>query len=81
MKNAGISDGDLVRFRRAERAQDGDIVCARIGRRHTVSRYREVDGEIRLYSETDEPNHAPFVRVVPSQLTILGIFQKVIKWI
>lgn len=81
MKNAGISDGDLIRLKKADHAQDGDIVYARIGRRHTISRYLEVDGETRLYSETDEPNFAPFVRVMPSQLTILGIFQKVIKWI
>lgn len=81
MKNAGISDGDLIRLKKADRAQDNDIVYARIGRQYNVSRYREVDGEIRLYSETDAPNFSSFVRVSPSSLTILGIFEKVIKWI
>lgn len=85
MKNAGISDGDLIRLKKADRAQDGDIVYAFVvcnGREsRAISRYREVDGEIRLCSETDAPNFAPFVRVSPSSLTILGIFQKVIKWI
>lgn len=82
LKNAGISDGDLIRCKKSDRAQDGDIVYAYIGGNrgcYTLSRYREEGGEVRLYSETDDVNYAPYVRVVPSRLTIIGIFKNVIN--
>ena len=85
MKNAGLSDGDLVRCVRAESAKDGDIVYAFIKNRNcidwwTLARYREEDGAIHLYSETDEPSYAPFIRVSARYLKIFGIFQNVVKW-
>ena len=83
MKNAGILDGNLIRCRKSDSAQDGDIVYAYNGSanhgRYTLSRYREEDGEVRLYSETDDMNFAPYVSVDPSKLTIIGIFKNVIK--
>jgi len=82
MKNAGISDSDLIRCKRTDKASDREIVYAMVGsERTTLSRYREVRGEIRLYSETDDVNFAPYIRIDPKRLTILGVFQKVIRWI
>ena len=83
MKNAGILDGNLICCRKSDSAQDGDIVYARIESgahgRYTLSRYREEGGEVRLYSETDDMNFAPYTSVAPGALKILGIFKNVIK--
>ena len=45
-----------------------------------IARYRVENGIVKLYSETDERSYAPFVWVT-GEIKILGIFQKVIKWI
>ncbi len=84
MKNAGISDGDLIQLKRADHADDGDIVLVAPlekgkGKR-MIARYRVENGIVKLYSETDERSYAPFVWVT-GEIKILGIFQKVIKWI
>lgn len=80
MASAGINDGDLISCRRTDSAKDGDIVYAiHANGRKTLSRYRKVGGVVRLYSETNDTNFAPYIRVLPKQMKILGIFQKVIK--
>jgi len=84
MKNAGISDGDLVCFKKSNRAEDGDIVLAAAFEKgkwkRMIARYRIEKGIVKLYAETDYRSYAPFVWVT-GDIKILGIFQKVIKWI
>ncbi len=82
LNKAGISNGDLIQCKRTDKANDGDIVYALVGgKKKTLSRYRKVRGEIRLYSETDEVNFAPYVRIDPKRLKILGVFQRVINMV
>lgn len=84
MKNAGISDGDLIQLKRADHADDGDIVLAAALEKgkweRMIARYRVENGIVKLYSETDDRSYSPFVWIT-GEIKILGIFQKVVKWI
>jgi repressor LexA len=76
MKNAGILEGDYVVVRRADDADDGEIVVALIGEEATVKRYfREAD-HIRLQPENEamEP-----IRTTEAQIIgrVVGVFRKV----
>jgi len=54
MIDAGISEGDTIFVRRAQTAQRGDIVVARLGDETTVKRYFHERGFIRLQPENKQ---------------------------
>lgn len=76
LNKAGIKDGAIVSIESTDKAKDGDIVFASIikdGREtFSLSRYREVNGEIRLCSETDDKSFLPFRTVSHTNLRIYG---------
>lgn len=76
LEKAGIKGGEFVTCESADTARDGDIVFASVLKdrkeQYSLSRYREVDGEIRLCSETDRPSYYPYVTVSRSDLKIYG---------
>ena len=76
MEKAGIKDGAFVTCEKTDTAVDDDIVYAGVmmeGKETlSLSRYRKVDGEIRLYSETDDKTYLPFTVAFPTNLKIYG---------
>ena len=79
MINAGILEGDLVVVRRAQTAQDGEIVVALAGDDETadeatVKRFFRENGRIRLQPENDElePIYAAHVQVIGK---VIGVFR------
>ena len=60
MVGAGILDGDLVVVRRAQTADDGEIVVAQIEDEATVKRLRRSGGRVELVPENDA--YAPIDR-------------------
>lgn len=57
MNGAHIIDGDLVIARSAEKAQNGDLVAARVGEEVTVRRFMRKGNRIALQAQN--PNYAP----------------------
>ncbi len=75
MRDAGISDGDIVVARKQETAADGDIVVALLGEEATVKTFhREADGTVRLQPEN--PDYAP---IFTHDVTIMGKVAMAIK--
>ena len=79
MINAGILEGDLVVVRRAQTAQDGEIVVALAGDDETadeatVKRFFRENGRIRLQPENDElePIYADHVQILGK---VTGVFR------
>jgi repressor LexA len=76
MKNAGILEGDYVVVRRADDADDGEIVVALIGEEATVKRYFRESDHVRLQPENEamEP-----IRTTEAQIIgrVVGVFRKV----
>jgi len=67
MRDAGISDGDIVVARRQDTAHDGEIVVALLGEEATVKTfYREPNG-IRL-----QPENPDFEPIFTNDVSILG---------
>ena len=74
MRNAGISDGDIVVARKQSTAKDGDIVIALLGDETTVKTfYREPDG-IRL-----QPENPDFEPIKGKDIVIIGKVTMAIK--
>jgi repressor LexA len=48
MVGCGIFDGDYVMIKPSQKAQDGEIVAARLGDQATVKQFRQSDGRIEL---------------------------------
>jgi repressor LexA len=76
MKNAGILEGDYVVVRRADDADDGEIVVALIGEEATVKRYFRESDHIRLQPENDamEPIRTTEAKILGR---VVGVFRKV----
>lgn len=76
LNKAGIKNGSIVSVESTDKAKDGDIVFASIikdGREtFSLSRDREVNGEIHLCSETDDKTYLPFTVAFPTNLKIYG---------
>jgi repressor LexA len=76
MKDAGILEGDFVVVRRADSADDGEIVVALIGDEATVKRYFRESDHVRLQPENEamEP-----IRTTDAKLLgrVVGVFRKV----
>lgn len=74
MRDAGILDGDLLAVRRAQDAENGQIVVARIEDEATVKRYRQEGPIVRLLSENADPAYRPIVVDLREQpLSIEGL--------
>ncbi len=75
MQGAGISDGDIVIARKAQTAEDGEIVVALLGEEATVKTFRrENGGVVRLQPEN--PDYEP---IYSEDITILGTVTMAIK--
>jgi repressor LexA len=74
MVNAGILDGDLVVVRRAQTADDGEIVVAQIEDEATVKRLRRANGRVELMPENDA--YAP---IVADEVTLCGVVVGVMR--
>ncbi len=74
MIGAGILDGDLVVVRRAQTADDGEIVVAQIEDEATVKRLRRSGGHVELMPENDA--YAP---IVVDEVTVLGVVVGVMR--
>lgn len=61
MREVGILDGDLLAVRRAQTAENGQIVVARIDDEATVKRYRREGSIVRLLPENRDPAYRPIV--------------------
>jgi repressor LexA len=79
MVNAGILEGDLVVVRRAQTAEDGDIVVALAGEDEaaeeaTVKRFFRDGRRVRLQPENDElePIFADHVQILG---VVTGVFR------
>lgn len=59
MRDVGIMEGDLIAVKKTEKANDGQIVVARIGDEVTVKRFRKTRRAIELHSEN--PDFEPIV--------------------
>ena len=74
MRDAGISDGDIVVARRQNMATDGDIVVALIGEEATVKTfYRETSG-VRL-----QPENSDYQPIFAPEVIIMGKVAMAIK--
>ena len=78
MINAGILEGDLVVVRRAQTAQDGEIVVALAGDDETadeatVKRFFRENGRVRLQPENSalEPIYADYVQILGRVVGVL----------
>lgn len=67
MINAGILEGDVIVARKAETADDGEIVVALIGDEATVKRLYRRDGRVELHAEN--PAYSP---IISNELVLLG---------
>jgi repressor LexA len=74
MKDAGILDGDLVVVRRAQTANDGEIVVAQIEDEATVKRLRRAGGRVELVPENDA--YSP---IVADEVTLCGVVVGVLR--
>lgn len=75
MQGAGIGDGDIVIARKAQTAEDGEIVVALLGEEATVKTFRrENGGVVRLQPEN--PDYEP---IYSEDITILGTVTMAIK--
>jgi repressor LexA len=74
MMNAGILDGDLVVVRRAQTADDGEIVVAQIEDEATVKRLRRSSGRIELVPENDA-----YEPIVADEVTLCGVVVGVMR--
>lgn len=54
MRDIGILEGDLIAVKKTEKAQNGQIVVARIGDDVTVKRFMKTGGAIELVSENPD---------------------------
>jgi repressor LexA len=64
MRDAGIFDGDLLAVKKADNAQNGQIIVARLGDDVTVKRYKKSGSLIELLPEN--PDFEP-IRVHPEK--------------
>lgn len=64
MREIGIMDGDLLAVRKADTAENGQVVVARLGDEVTVKRYHRSGNSIQLLPEN--ANHQP-LEVRPDQ--------------
>ncbi len=71
MINAGIKDGDHVLVDTKAEAREDDIIVAIYIERIFIKRYKEIDGNIYLFSEN--PKFSPFKVYNRSNLKILGV--------
>ncbi len=67
MIGAGIFNGDIIVAKRAQAAENGEIVVALIGDEATVKRIYRANGRIELRAEN--PAYAP---IVADEVTVLG---------
>ena len=74
MKDAGILDGDLVVVRRAQTADDGEIVVAQIEDEATVKRLRRSGGRVELVPENDA--YSP---IVADEVSLCGVVVGVLR--
>ncbi len=74
MVGAGILDGDMVVVRRAQTAEDGEIVVARIEDEATVKRLRRAEGRVELVPENDA--YAP---IVADEVALCGVVVGVMR--
>jgi repressor LexA len=74
MIGAGILDGDLVAVRRAQTADDGEIVVAQIDDEATVKRLRRAGGRVELVPENEA--YAP---IVADDVTLCGVVVGVMR--
>jgi repressor LexA len=74
MVGAGILDGDMVVVRRAQTAEDGEIVVARIEDEATVKRLRRAAGRVELVPENDA--YAP---IVADEVALCGVVVGVMR--
>jgi len=75
MQGAGIGDGDIVIARKAQTAEDGDIVVALLGEEATVKTFhRESGGMVRL-----QPENPDFEPIYSNDVSILGTVTMAIK--
>lgn len=75
MTGAGIDDGDLVLIRKAEEAQNGDIVVAFVeGEGNTLKRYRKYGHTVFLHPENPKYRDIPL-----KDYKIQGVAVSVIK--
>ncbi len=71
MINAGIKDGDHVLVDTLAKAKEDDIIVAIYIERIFIKRYKEIDGNIYLFSEN--PKFSPFKVYNRDNLKILGV--------
>lgn len=74
MIGAGILDGDLVVVRRAETADDGEIVVAQIDDEATVKRLRRSGGRVELLPENDA-----YEPITSDNITLCGVVVGVMR--
>jgi repressor LexA len=74
MVGAGILDGDMVVVRRAQTAEDGEIVVAQIEDEATVKRLRRAEGRVELVPENDA--YAP---IVADEVALCGVVVGVMR--
>ncbi len=74
MIDAGILDGDLVVVRRAQTADDGEIVVAQIEDEATVKRLRRAGGRVELLPENDA-----YEPIVADEVTLCGVVVGVMR--
>ena len=74
MVGAGILDGDMVVVRRAQTAEDGEIVVAQIEDEATVKRLRRAGGRVELVPENDA--YAP---IVADEVSLCGVVVGVMR--
>jgi len=77
MRDAGILDGDLAIVRRADRAENGDIVVALIGDEATVKTYQRTTDRVVLHPSN--PNHRPITVKAGEEFRILGVVIGVVR--
>jgi repressor LexA len=74
MVDAGILDGDMVVVRRAQTADDGEIVVAQIEDEATVKRLRRGGGRVELVPENDA-----YEPIVADEVTLCGVVVGVMR--
>ncbi len=74
MVGAGILDGDMVVVRRAQTADDGEIVVAQIEDEATVKRLRRSGGRVELLPENDA-----YEPIVADEVTLCGVVVGVLR--
>ena len=72
MRDAGISDGDLVMVNTKQEAKDGDIVLAHLAGEGQVVKRLRVEAS-RVLLESANPDFAPILVADPAALRIHGV--------